>query len=91
MVLQIVAYALFIPASVYYVDRYLAPQERVRGQARMTLTATIGTVVAGLVGGTLMDLMGVPAMLALGSVVSVLGAVGVIMGTRSRTMTVTVG
>lgn len=83
MFLQVVAYALFLPASVYYVDRYLAPLQRVRGQAWMTLTATIGTVVAGLVGGTLMDLMGVPVMLALGSVTSALGAVAIIWGTRA--------
>lgn len=82
MLLQVVSFALLIPASVYYVDRALPPGERVRGQAFMTLTLTLGTVVAGLGGGVLLDAAGVPALLAAGTAVAVAGVAAVIAGTR---------
>lgn len=79
--LQVFAFALVIPASVYYIDRLLPLRERVRGQAFMTLTLTLGNVIAGLIGGILLDAAGVPALLAGGTIVCALGAVAVWWGT----------
>ncbi|SMO35308.1 MFS transporter [Propioniciclava tarda] len=80
--LQLVAFALFLPASVYYVDRLLPRAERARGQAYMTITITLGNVVAGVGGGYLLDAAGVPALLAAGTACAAIGAVGVHLGTR---------
>lgn len=80
--LQMFAFALVTPASVYYVDRLLPLKERTRGQAWMTLTLTVGNVVAGLVGGVLLDSSGVPALLAAGTAAAVLGTVAVFAGTE---------
>ena len=82
--LQLGGFALFVPASVYYVERLLPRDERVRGQASMTLAFTVGNVIAGLGGGVLLDVAGVPAMLFAGAVAGVLGMVGVLLG-RERT------
>lgn len=80
--LQVAAFALVVPASVYYVDRLLPPRERVRGQAYMTVTLTLGNVVAGLGGGALLDLAGVPALLAVGTAFATAGAVAVLVSTE---------
>ncbi len=80
--LQVAAFALVVPASVYYVDRLLPPRERVRGQAYMTVTLTLGNVVAGLGGGVLLDLAGVPALLAVGTAFAAVGAVAVLGSTE---------
>lgn len=82
MLLQTAAYALLIPASVYYVDRLLPVAERVAGQARMTLTATLGAVVAGLGGGVLLDAVGVPALLGAGAVAAIVSVGAVVAGTE---------
>lgn len=81
MLLQVISFAVLIPASVYYVDRLMPAGARVRGQAAMTLTLTLGTVVAGLGGGVLLDAAGVPALLAAGTAAAVLGIAGVVGGT----------
>lgn len=82
--LQLGGFALFVPASVYYVERLLPRAQRVRGQASMTLAFTLGNVIAGLGGGLLLDLAGVPTMLLTGALVGVLGTVGVLL-CRERT------
>ena len=56
----------------YYVDRLLPRAERARGQAYMTITITLGNVVAGLGGGYLLDAAGVPALLAAGTALSLI-------------------
>ena len=78
--LQLGGFALFVPASVYYVERLLPSSERVRGQASMTLAFTVGNVIAGLGGGVLLDVAGVPAMLFAGAVAGLLGMAGVLFG-----------
>lgn len=84
MLLQVVSFALLIPASVYYVDRLLPSSERARGQSYMTLTLTLGTVISGLAGGALLDAAGVPALLVGSTLIACAGLVGVLGGTASR-------
>lgn len=84
MLLQVVSFALLIPASVYYVDRLLPSSERARGQSYMTLTLTLGTVISGLAGGALLDAAGVPALLVGSTLIACAGLMGVVVGTASR-------
>lgn len=72
---QMFGFALFIPASVYYTNMLMRPCDRAKGQALMTATNTIGSVFGSLIGGFLLDGIGVPAMLALCAVVSALGMI----------------
>lgn len=80
--LQVGGFALAIPASVYYANRLLPAREHVRGQAWMTLAATLGAVASGLVGGVLLDAAGVPMLLGVATAVSAVGTVAVLASTE---------
>ncbi|MFA9462968.1 MAG: MFS transporter [Velocimicrobium sp.] len=62
-ILQVPSYAIMIPASVYYVNFLMREKDRVKGQAYTTSAITVGAVIGNLIGGTLIDLYGVSAML----------------------------
>lgn len=79
-ILQAGSFALFIPASVYYVEHLLAARDRVRGQSYMTLVVTLSAVIGSLVGGVLLDWSGVPAMLGFGVVIGGAGAALMLVG-----------
>jgi PPP family 3-phenylpropionic acid transporter len=81
--LQPLAYALVIPAGVYYTNRILAPSDRVLGQALMAATSTLASVFGSALGGMLLDAMGVAALLTVAVVVSVVGAAIVLFSARS--------
>lgn len=72
---QMLAYALFIPASVYYVDKLFDAKDAVKGQALVTTSMTVSGILASLLGGIMLDSIGVYETLFLGLVVSVLGTV----------------
>ena len=74
-VLQMFAYALFIPASVYYVNQKVAKADRVKGQSLVTMSMTLSGVFASFCGGILLDAIGVEQVLLLSAVLSVIGAV----------------
>lgn len=73
--LQLLAFAVLVPASIYYVNKLMPPQDRVKGQAYMTMTHTLGTVIGSLSGGFILDAAGVPTMLLFGTAVATVGAV----------------
>ena len=64
---QAVSFAIMIPASVYYADELMDEEDRVRGQAFITMACTIGGLVGNLAGGKMIDMAGVSAMLAAGT------------------------
>lgn len=74
-VCQMFAYALFIPASVYYVNQKIAFADRVKGQSLVTMSMTLAGVFASLFGGILLDSIGVSQVLLLGTALSVVGTV----------------
>ncbi len=61
---ELPGYALFILASIYFVNEIVPPDQRVQGQAWFTMCATIGNVLASFSGGFLLDLWGADTMLA---------------------------
>ena len=71
--MQFGAYALFIPASIYYVNQIIEETDLVKGQAFITLAITIAGVLASLVGGIILDGAGVYAMLYVGVLASIIG------------------
>ncbi len=76
---QIGAYAIFLPASVYYVNQVIAKEDQVKGQAMMTSATVASGIVANLAGGFLLDMIGVHSVLFMGTIISVIGALIVLM------------
>lgn len=76
---QMLAYALFIPASVYYVDKLFDAKDAVKGQALVTTSMTVSGVLASFLGGILLDNMGVYETLLLGLVLSAIGTIVMII------------
>ena len=56
-------YALYILAYTYYVNDRVRPNERVQGQAWFAMAITLGSVLASLCGGTILDLAGTRQLL----------------------------
>ncbi len=73
--LQMFGFALFVVASVYYVNMIMEEKDRTRGQAFMTMTNTLGGVLGSSCGGALIDGFGIPVMLAASTVVAAAGMV----------------
>lgn len=76
---QMGAYALFIPASVYYVNCKIAPQDMVKGQSFVTTSMTVAGVFGNLIGGILLDTVGVSHVLLISAILSLVGAIIVAM------------
>ena len=74
-VMQMGSFALYIPASVYYVNEVMEERDKFKGQALMTGTNTLGGVIGSLLGGFLIDQAGVSVMNLAGLVMAVSGAV----------------
>ena len=68
-------YALFAIASIYYINETVAEDRRVEGQSWFTMATTLGSVLAGLFGGNLLDLAGVPALLGMATLTGGAGMV----------------
>lgn len=61
--LQVLSFALYIPASVYYANQVMKEEDKIKGQALFTAALTAGGMVGNLLGGYLIDYKGVPTML----------------------------
>lgn len=70
---QIVAYALFIPASVYYVRENISKQDQLKGQALVTMSMTLAGIFSDLCDGFLIDLMSIKKVLLLATLFSFIG------------------
>jgi PPP family 3-phenylpropionic acid transporter len=74
-VCQIGAYAIYLPASVYYVNQIIKKEDSIKGQSMITMGMTAGGIFANLAGGMLLDTIGVSSVLLLGSILSVIGVI----------------
>lgn len=83
MVLQMFSYALLIPALVYFANDSVEAQDKNKSQAIFAATATVGSLLASLVGGQLFQFMDVSAVLLIGVIASAIGTVLMILGIRS--------
>lgn len=70
---QFTAYAMFIPASIYYVNQTIGSSDLVKGQAFMAGAITLSGVIASLIGGVILDGPGVNVMLIIGVLSAVVG------------------
>lgn len=72
-VFQVGGFALFTPAAVHYANAVIAGADRVKGQAMLAVTNTLGGVFGSLLGGWLIDRVGIPATLLFGVGITALG------------------
>lgn len=79
---QMFAYALFIPASVYYVEKLFNKNDAVKGQSLITASMTVAAVAASLCGGFLLDSLGTDMTLLIGAIVSVIGTIIMLFTTQ---------
>lgn len=71
--LQAFSFALFVPASVRYVDEVIAKHNAVKGQAFVTSMMTLGSIFASYIGGLLLDTSTPGFTLLVGVMVSAVG------------------
>lgn len=71
--LQMFAWALISVSAVYYINAIMAPEDRVKGQGFYTMSYTVGCVIGAILGGRIIDAMGVPAMLICGTLCAAAG------------------
>ncbi len=81
---QVLAYAIFIPASVYYVNEVIKQEDSIKGQSMVTMAITGSGILANLIGGFLLDSIGVHSVLMIGVGVSIIGAIVVIMTVKHK-------
>lgn len=82
--MQLVTYALYIPAGVYYANQEMDEHHKVQGQAMVTVAFTVGSVFGNLLGGRLIDSFGVPVMLRSGVAFAAVGLIFFFLGTADR-------
>lgn len=70
---QMVAFALFLPAMVQFVDEVMEKGEAVKGQAWFTMCTTIGAVFSNFFGGILIDASGAKLLLFVSVLLSLAG------------------
>lgn len=81
--LQMFSFAIFIPASVYYVNAIIPKKDSVKGQTILSVAIqAIAGVLANVVGGRLQDLHGTSLMLLVGTLVTLVGMLIVFKSTQ---------
>lgn len=75
MIFQAFAFAVFIPASVHFVDEIMPKKDAVKGQAFITIAMTVGNLLSSLIGGLLIRVVGVSASMWFSTVITLLGTV----------------
>lgn len=83
-VLQVGAYAIFYPAMVYYANEVIDSKDLVKGQSLIGVSYTACGIVANIVGGNLLDFVGIHHVLLVGVATSVIGAVLVMMSVKRK-------
>lgn len=73
-VIQIGAFALMYPAGVSYVHSVVAKKDLVKGQALFTSSMALSSIAGNLLGGLLLDGIGVSQTLLIGVIATIIGA-----------------
>lgn len=82
--LQMLCYALFIPAASYYANDTVSESDRVKGQMLLTEAALLAGVVSMLLGGFALETLGVGRTLIVCEALVALGVSIVWLGLRKR-------
>lgn len=80
---QPLGWGLMTVASVYVVNDLMREQDRIKGQAYMTMSLSAATIIGSLGGGWMIDAFGVDGMLIAAVVCGALGT-AIVMGARAK-------
>ena len=72
---QPLGWGLMTVASVYFVNHLMQEQDRIKGQAYMTMSLSAATIIGSLGGGWMIDAFGVDGMLIAAVICGALGTV----------------
>lgn len=78
-IFQLIAFGLFLPAMVHFIDEVMKKGEAVKGQAVFTMMITLTTIFSSLAGGAILDISGAKMLTLVSSVVTALGAAIIIV------------
>lgn len=84
---QSLAFALYITVSVLYTNKVMQAQDKVKGQAVLTTSHTIGGIIGSLSGGVLIQNFSVQVALLFCVVVTLIGAISFWIGLRPSILT----
>ena len=71
--LQVVSFALYIPASVHYANIIIDEKDTVKAQMMFNLMQAGGAVFSSIIGGWLIDFSGISHALLVGAILSCIG------------------
>ena len=71
---QLVAFALLMPAMVYYINEIMSPGEAVKGQSLFTMMFTFATIIASFAGGWILDAFGAKMLTFVAALITAAGA-----------------
>lgn len=80
--LQSLSFAVFIPASVRYVEEAIKKRDSVKGQSFTTCMITFGCILASYFGGLMLDTVGTEITLTVGVLAAAAGAAFVFPGVK---------
>jgi len=76
--LQLVSFALFLPAMVHFINEMMSKGEAVKGQALYTMMITVTTIFSSLAGGAILDYSGAKMLTLVATIATAAGAVIII-------------
>ena len=82
-ILQIVSYGLMAASRVYYVDEVVGKKYETTGQAYIVATETVGMVLGSIIGGFLMQGLGIVSVLWGGAIAAFVGMIFMIYSCRA--------
>lgn len=82
------AYAIYLPATVYYTNDVINEDERVKGQAYMGITSIIGGILGNFLGGIIIEKSSVIAMLYFTFFIGLIGMFIILIATKKMKLAV---
>lgn len=77
--MQLIAFALMMPAMVYFIDEIMSRGEAVKGQALFSMMFPLSTIVSSLAGGWILDVSGAGTLTFVASAVTIAGMIVVFL------------
>lgn len=81
---QLLGFALFTPASVYYVNKIMDEDDKAKGQAFVTMGITAGGFIGNFFGGLAIDNIGVKPLLLLSAIGALIGSLIIALSIREE-------
>lgn len=82
-IFQLIAFGLFLPAMVHFIDEIMRAGEAVKGQSVFTMMITLTTIFSSLAGGAILDASGAKMLTLVAAIATAAGAL-VIFATVDR-------